>query len=162
MIGAFTAGALSVLVALVANDFTTAVIVLVIIIAVQQLEGNILQPVLQSRAMNVHPVIILLAITIGSTLFSIIGAFLAVPVASMVMVAFRYMGDLTDLATGEKTSSEIKFSTTAGALTGAQSEEAAKRHFAKSEQKRSMAEKLNIRSLLNPLRGNDKSVENEK
>ncbi|WP_312589064.1 AI-2E family transporter [Corynebacterium dentalis] len=162
MIGAFTAGALSVLVALVANDFTTAVIVLVIIIAVQQLEGNILQPVLQSRAMNVHPVIILLAITIGSTLFSIIGAFLAVPVAAMVMVAFRYMGDLTDLATGEKTSSEIKFSTTAGALTGAQSEKAAKRNFAKSEQKRSMAEKLNITSLLNPLRGNDKSAKNEK
>lgn len=162
MIGAFTAGALSVLVALVAVDFTTAIIVLVIIIAVQQLEGNILQPVLQSRAMDVHPVIILLAVTIGSTLFSIIGAFLAVPVAAMIAVVLRYMGDLTDLATGEKTSSEVKFSTTAGALTGAQSEQAAKRWQQLRSQMKQESEKLSFASLLNPLRGNDKNSGSEK
>lgn len=162
MIGAFAAGALSVLIALVANDFTTAVIVLIIIIAVQQLEGNVLSPVLQSRAMNVHPVIILLAVTIGGTLFGIVGAFLAVPVAAMIMVAFRYFGDLTDLATGEKTSSEIKFSTTAGALTGAQSEEAAKRHILRDKLSRGNSEKLSFGSLLNPLRGNDKNTAKDK
>lgn len=126
MIGAFVAGALSVLVALVAIDFTTALIVLALVIAVQQLEGNVLQPVLQSRAMNIHPVIILLSVTLGGTLFGVIGAFLAVPTAAMLAVAFRYLGDLTDLATGEKLSDDIEFTTTAGALTGEQSERQAK------------------------------------
>ena len=127
MVGAFVAGALSVLIALVAVDFNTAVMALLLVIAVQQLEGNILQPVLQSRAMNVHPVIILLSVTLGSTLFGIIGAFLAVPCAAMIAVILRYMGDLTDLATGEKTSQDIEFATTAGSLTGEQSERAAQR-----------------------------------
>ena len=127
MVGAFVAGALSVLIALVAVDFNTAVMALLLVIAVQQLEGNILQPVLQSRAMNVHPVIILLSVTLGSTLFGIIGAFLAVPFAAMIAVILRYMGDLTDLATGEKTSRDIEFATTAGSLTGEQSERAAQR-----------------------------------
>ena len=127
MVGAFVAGALSVLIALVAVDFNTAVMALLLVIAVQQLEGNILQPVLQSRAMNVHPVIILLSVTLGSTLFGIIGAFLAVPCAAMIAVILRYMGDLTDLATGEKTSRDIEFATTAGSLTGEQSERAAQR-----------------------------------
>lgn len=127
IVGAFVAGTLSVLVALVANGFTTALIVLAIIIAVQQLEGNVLSPVLQSRAMNVHAVIILLAVTLGSALFGIVGAFLAVPTAAMLAVIFRYMGDLTDLATGEKTADEIAFATRAGSLTGEQSEQAARR-----------------------------------
>ncbi len=127
MVGAFVAGALSVLIALVAVDFNTAVMALLLVVAVQQLEGNILQPVLQSRAMNVHPVIILLSVTLGSTLFGIIGAFLAVPCAAMIAVILRYMGDLTDLATGEKTSRDIEFATTAGSLTGEQSERAAQR-----------------------------------
>lgn len=127
MVGAFVAGALSVLIALVAVDFNTAVMALLLVVAVQQLEGNILQPVLQSRAMNVHPVIILLSVTLGSTLFGIIGAFLAVPCAAMIAVILRYMGDLTDLATGEKTSQDIEFATTAGSLTGEQSERAAQR-----------------------------------
>ena len=127
MIGAFVAGALSVLIAAVAINIQTALIVLAIVVAVQQLEGNILQPLLQSRAMDIHPVIVLLSVTLGGTLFGIIGAFLAVPVAAVLAVILRYMGDLTDLATGEKTAQEIKFVTTAGSLTGRQSEEAATR-----------------------------------
>lgn len=157
MIGAITAGTLSVLIALVAVDFQTAVIVLILIIAVQQIEGNILQPVLQSRAMDVHPVIILLAVTLGGTLFGIIGAFLAVPVAAMIAVALRYMGDLTDLSTGEKTTTDINFATKAGTLTGAQNEQAAKRWQELRQQMKQDAEKLNFSNLLNPLRGNDKS-----
>lgn len=127
MVGAFVAGALSVLIALVAVDFNAALLALLLVVAVQQLEGNILQPVLQSRAMNVHPVVILLSVTIGSTLFGIVGAFLAVPTAAMITVILRYLGDMTDLATGEKTSKDITFRTTAGSLTGKQSERAAQR-----------------------------------
>ncbi|MBF6175848.1 AI-2E family transporter [Nocardia blacklockiae] len=99
MVGAFVAGALAVLVALVANGFTTALIVLGIIIAVQQIEGNVLQPVLQSRSMKLHAVIVLLAVTAGGSLFGIVGAFLAVPVAAVVAVVIRYIGEQIDVVT---------------------------------------------------------------
>ncbi|MFF0490791.1 AI-2E family transporter [Nocardia sp. NPDC004068] len=99
MVGAFVAGALAVLVALVGNGFTTALIVLGIIIAVQQLEGNVLQPVLQSRSMKLHAVVVLLAVTAGGSLFGIVGAFLAVPVAAVVAVVVRYLGEQIDAAT---------------------------------------------------------------
>ncbi|WP_425577637.1 AI-2E family transporter [Nocardia callitridis] len=99
MVGAFVAGALAVLVALVGNGFTTALIVLGIIIAVQQIEGNVLQPVLQSRSMKLHAVIVLLAVTGGGSLYGIVGAFLAVPVAAVVAVIVRYLGEQIDDAT---------------------------------------------------------------
>ncbi|MEV0335757.1 AI-2E family transporter [Nocardia sp. NPDC050717] len=100
MVGAFVAGALAVLVALVGNGFTTALIVLGIVIAVQQLEGNVLQPVLQSRSMELHAVIVLLAVTAGGSLYGITGAFLAVPVVAMIAVVIRYLGEQIDAATG--------------------------------------------------------------
>lgn len=99
MVGAFVAGALAVLVALVGKSFTTALIVLGIIIAVQQLEGNILQPVLQSRSMKMHAVVVLLAVTGGGALYGIVGAFLAVPVVAVVVVVLRYVGEQIDAAT---------------------------------------------------------------
>ncbi|WP_249358604.1 AI-2E family transporter [Nocardia cyriacigeorgica] len=99
MVGAFVAGALAVLVALVANGLTTALIVLGIIIAVQQLEGNVLQPVLQSRSMKLHAVIVLLSVTAGGALYGIVGAFLAVPVAAVAAVVIRYVGEQIDVFT---------------------------------------------------------------
>lgn len=99
MVGAFVAGALAVLVALVGNGFVTALIVLGIVIAVQQLEGNVLQPVLQSRTMQLHAVIVLLAVTAGGSLYGIVGAFLAVPVVAMAAVVLRYVGEQIDAAT---------------------------------------------------------------
>ncbi|MGO4204055.1 AI-2E family transporter [Rhodococcus sp. TAF43] len=96
IVGAFVAGALAVLVALVANGVTTALIVLAIIIAVQQIEGNVLQPVLQSKSMKLHAVIVLLAVAAGSSLFGIVGAFLAVPVAAVGAVVIRYLGEQID------------------------------------------------------------------
>ena len=101
IVGAFVAGALAVLVALVAKGLTTALIVLGIIIAVQQLEGNVLQPILQSRSMNLHPVVVLLAVTTGGSIFGIIGAFLAVPVAAVAAVLIRYVGEQIDRRTAE-------------------------------------------------------------
>ena len=101
----------AVLVALVANGFSSALAVLVLIIAVQQLEGNILSPMLQSKAMNMHAAVVLLSVTVGGGLFGIIGAFLAVPAAAMITEVVRYLGDLGDIATGEKGVDEIEFAT---------------------------------------------------
>lgn len=101
IVGAFVAGALAVVVALVTNGFGTALAVLAIVIAVQQLEGNVLSPILQSRSMQLHPAIVLLSIAFGTTAWGIIGAFLAVPVAAAFAVLFRYLGELVDAKTGE-------------------------------------------------------------
>lgn len=117
IVGAFTAGALAVLVAFVSNGLTTAIIVLVLVVAVQQLEGNVLQPVLQSRSMNLHPVVVLLAVAGGGTLFGILGAFLAVPVAAVVAVIIRYVSEQIDLMAGDVSASDVKPATEEGRLT---------------------------------------------
>ncbi|HWO65325.1 MAG TPA: AI-2E family transporter [Umezawaea sp.] len=96
IVGAFIAGAVAVLVALVSNGVTAAVILLVIVVVVQQLEGNVLQPILQSRSLRLHAAVVLLAVTAGSSLFGIAGAFLAVPVAATVAVVMRYLSEVID------------------------------------------------------------------
>lgn len=116
IVGAVVAGALAVLVALVSLGFTKALIVLAIVIAVQQIEGNILSPMLQSRAMNLHPVIVLVSVTIGGGLFGLVGAFLAVPIAAMVAVCYRYMLDMLRINSGEISASDLDFVTPEGRL----------------------------------------------
>ncbi|MCS4489923.1 MULTISPECIES: AI-2E family transporter [unclassified Corynebacterium] len=101
IVGAFVAGALSVLVALVSLGFTEALIALAIVLVVQQVESNILAPLLHSRAMNLHPVVVLVSITIGGSQFGMMGAFLAVPVAAMVAVLMRYLNEKIAQRTGE-------------------------------------------------------------
>lgn len=114
IVGAFAAGALAVVVALVTNGFTDALIVLVIILAVQQIEGNILQPALQSKAMNLHAAVVLLSVTIGSALFGILGAFLAVPFAAVVGVWIRYHSEMVGLRAGEITVDDMELATAKG------------------------------------------------
>ncbi|WP_454175446.1 AI-2E family transporter [Gordonia sputi] len=101
IVGAFVAGALAMLIALVSNGLTTALIVLAIIIAVQQLEGNVLQPWLQAKSMNLHAVIVLLAVTLGGSIFGITGAFLAVPAAATFTVVLRYLNERIAERAGE-------------------------------------------------------------
>jgi predicted PurR-regulated permease PerM len=101
IIGAFVAGAFAVLIALVSVGVTKALIVLGIVVAVQQLEGNVLQPIIQGRGLNLHAAVVILAVTAGSSLFGIIGAFLSVPVAALIAVAYRYGRDMLDGLTPE-------------------------------------------------------------
>ncbi|MCZ2818687.1 AI-2E family transporter [Modestobacter sp. VKM Ac-2984] len=96
IIGAFVAGGFAVLIALVDSGLTTALIVLGLIIVVQQIEGNVLQPILQGRGLNLHAAVVILAVTAGASLAGIIGAFLAVPVAALIAVAYRYGRDVLD------------------------------------------------------------------
>ncbi|MEX2487171.1 MAG: AI-2E family transporter [Nitriliruptoraceae bacterium] len=83
IIGAFVTGLLAMLVALATGGFQQAMIVLAIVLGVQQLESNVLQPVIMRRAVNLHPVVILTALAAGATLIGVLGAFLAVPVAAV-------------------------------------------------------------------------------
>lgn len=84
VVGALLAGLIAVLVALAAGDLGTAVATLVLIIAVQQVEGNVLQPLIMRRAVALHPVVVLTALAIGATLAGIVGAFLSLPVAAVL------------------------------------------------------------------------------
>lgn len=114
VIGAVTAGALAVIIALVSDGLTKALLALALIIIVQQVEGNVLQPMLQSKAMGLHAAMVLLSVTVGSALAGIIGAFLAVPVAATVAVVFRYHQEMASLRAGEIEAKSIKISTAEG------------------------------------------------
>ena len=89
IIGAVVAGTVAVLVALVAKGFVSALIVLAVVIAVMQLEGHILQPLLLGRAVRLHPLAVVLVIASGFTLAGIAGALLAVPILAVLNSGVR-------------------------------------------------------------------------
>ncbi|BDV29866.1 AI-2E family transporter [Microbacterium terricola] len=82
IVGATLAGILAALVALVANGWVNALFVVGVVVLVNQLEGNFLQPVLMGRSMKLHAFVILVALTVGTVLGGIVGAILAVPIAA--------------------------------------------------------------------------------
>lgn len=83
VVGATLAGIIAALVTLVTNGFVPAIIVVCIVVAVNQLEGNFLQPVVLGRSLRLHELVVLLALTIGTVLGGIIGTLLAVPIAAV-------------------------------------------------------------------------------
>ena len=91
IVGALVSGAVAVLVALVTVGPTQALILLVVVLAVQQLESNVLQPFLLGRAVSVHPVAVILAISAGITLAGITGALFAVPVVAVLNTVVSYL-----------------------------------------------------------------------
>lgn len=96
IIGAFVAGGVAVLVALVSTGFTAALIVLAIVVVVQQLEGNVFAPILQGRSLKLHAAVVILAVIAGGNLGGIVGAFLAVPIAALIAITWRYAREQLD------------------------------------------------------------------
>jgi putative heme transporter len=84
IVGAVATGSLAVLVALADGGLTTGLIVLGIVVAVQQIEGNVLEPLILGRTIHLHPFVVITAITAGAAVLGILGAFLAVPVAAII------------------------------------------------------------------------------
>ncbi|QAU52689.1 pheromone autoinducer 2 transporter [Corynebacterium pelargi] len=134
IVGAFVSGFIAVLVALVTLGLNKAIITLLIVLAVQQLEGNVLSPLLQSKAMNLHPVIVLISVTVGGGLFGIIGAFLAVPFAATIAVVLRYLQDMIALRSGEATINDITFATDDGSKGARDSERDGERRKAEKQE----------------------------
>jgi putative heme transporter len=91
IIGSFLAGSVAVLVALVTKGPITALIALAIVVAVMQLEGHVLQPLLLGKAVHVHPLAVVLAIAAGLLIAGIFGALIAVPVVACANVAGTYL-----------------------------------------------------------------------
>ncbi|MCF3129163.1 AI-2E family transporter [Streptomyces olivochromogenes] len=81
-LGAFLSGAVAVLVALADRGFVIALWALGVVVAVQVLEGHVLQPMIQSRTVQMHPAVVMLAITAGASVAGIVGMLLAVPLTA--------------------------------------------------------------------------------
>jgi predicted PurR-regulated permease PerM len=89
LVGA-TLGAIAVGIVTLFNDFPTATVVWVIwSVIYQQVENTVIQPRIQSRTVNVQPIVVLIAVLFGSTLFGVLGALLAIPFAAAIQIVIR-------------------------------------------------------------------------
>jgi predicted PurR-regulated permease PerM len=87
-VGALISIVIPVLLALISDPFTVVWVILAFII-IQQIEGNILQPIVMSRAVDLHPALVVFAILVMGTLFGLVGVFLAVPLVAALQVLVR-------------------------------------------------------------------------
>ncbi len=90
-VGAPVAMFVAALVGLAANGPWSFVAVVVMITIIGQLEGNVLQPMVMSKQVSLHPLVVILSVSIGGVTAGIIGAVVAVPVVSVIWVVLRYL-----------------------------------------------------------------------
>ncbi|MFH0519652.1 AI-2E family transporter [Streptomyces sp. M41] len=100
LVGAVASGALAVVVALVTQGVFTAVMTLVVVLAVQQIEGHILQPFILGRAVRVHPLAVVLAVAAGGMVAGIGGAVVAVPLVAVSNTIVGYLRAYSQEASG--------------------------------------------------------------
>ncbi|MGW1794748.1 AI-2E family transporter [Streptomyces sp. NPDC001984] len=91
LVGAVASGALAVVVALVTQGVFTAVMTLVVVLAVQQIEGHVLQPFILGRAVRVHPLAVVLSVAAGAMVAGIGGAVVAVPLVAVTNTVVGYL-----------------------------------------------------------------------
>ncbi|MFW0110824.1 AI-2E family transporter [Rothia sp. CCM 9417] len=91
VIGALLTGAIAVLLALVANGPVNALVMLLMVLLVQQIESNILQPLVMGKAVSLHPLAVVIAVLAGSMLYGVIGALFAVPILAVTNTVIRYL-----------------------------------------------------------------------
>lgn len=82
IVGALTAGVVAVAVVLVTLGFVKAVIMLIVFVAVMQLEGHVLQPFLLGKAVSIHPLVVLVGIAVGAIISGVVGALFAIPIVA--------------------------------------------------------------------------------
>ncbi|MGA5409307.1 AI-2E family transporter [Streptomyces lavendulocolor] len=97
-LGAFLSGAVAVLVALADRGAAIALWTVGVVLAVQLIEGHVLQPVIQSRTVQMHPAVVMITITAGASVAGILGMLLAVPLTA---AAFGVIGELRKLYAAE-------------------------------------------------------------
>ncbi len=91
IIGATLSGVVAVLVALVTRGPLVALVALIAVVLVQQLEGHVLQPLIMGRAVAIHPLAVIVAIATGVVLAGIIGALVAVPIVAVLNTGIRHL-----------------------------------------------------------------------
>lgn len=90
IVGAFASGGVAALVALVAKGPLTALLVVGLTVVIHHLEGYLVGPLVLGRAVRLHPVAVLLALTTGGLLAGVVGAFLAVPITAVIASIASY------------------------------------------------------------------------
>jgi predicted PurR-regulated permease PerM len=99
LLGATVAGFFAATVALVTRGPVIALVVVVLVVAVNQIEGDVLAPVVLGRALSLHPLVVLVALSVGVVLAGVVGALLAVPLAAVAwttVTAWNGEGDTAD------------------------------------------------------------------
>ncbi|EPD33164.1 AI-2E family transporter [Propionimicrobium lymphophilum] len=96
LVGAFVAGTIATVVVLVTLGFWKAVIMLVVFVAVMSIESHVLQPMILGRAAEIHPLLVLLGIAVGSILAGIAGALFAIPIVAFLSGMIRHLVELSD------------------------------------------------------------------
>jgi predicted PurR-regulated permease PerM len=96
VLGITIAGALAVGVTLLEHGLTSAIVVLILIVVLVQVESNLLQPIIMSRTVEVHPLAIVLAVTTGTIVAGIVGALLAVPFVAFLNTTVHALRDMPD------------------------------------------------------------------
>ncbi len=102
LVGAVIAGFLAVVVALLAKGIVYALLVLGLLIGINQLEAHLLQPLVMGRAVSIHPLAIVLAISTGGVIAGIVGALLAVPTVAFLNNAIQVLLAADPVAEAEK------------------------------------------------------------
>lgn len=98
LIGAFTAGLAAVLIALVDGGVVTALIVFALVVAVQQVEGHLLYPLIMGRTIHIHPIAVIIALAIGGITAGIIGIFISVPILTVAATALAFLREAPERA----------------------------------------------------------------
>ena len=91
LVGAIASGAIAVLLVLVLNGWVGALIMLAIVLAVQQIEGNVLQPFIMGKAVEIHPLGVFLGVALGAMIAGIPGALFAIPLIAFVNATLLYV-----------------------------------------------------------------------
>ncbi|PWH07848.1 AI-2E family transporter [Brachybacterium endophyticum] len=91
LVGAIVSGAIAVLIVLVLQGWVFAIIMVAVVIAVQQIEGNVLQPFLMGKAVELHPLAVFLGVAAGAMIAGIPGALFAIPLIAFVNATMLYM-----------------------------------------------------------------------
>ena len=97
LIGATVSGAVAILVALVAQGPFTALLMLVGVLVVQQLEAHVLQPFLMGRFVSLHPLGVIVALALGVIVAGIPGALIAVPLAASLNAVVQHLASYTEV-----------------------------------------------------------------
>ena len=93
LVGAFVSGLLAVGVTVVNVGLAQGLIVLAVVVVIQQFEGDVIMPLVFGRTLRLHPLLVLLAVTVGGLAFGLVGAFLAVP---LIAVAVSISDEISD------------------------------------------------------------------
>ena len=101
-VGPFIAYGLTTLVCLVYGDFTKLLPALIALFVIQTVDGNVINPRLLSQNIDVHPLVVIIALIIGGSLGGFLGIFLAAPVASLIKLELdKFMERKVSMRRGE-------------------------------------------------------------